>query len=219
MMKKRNAPIQTLSLQGLRTLLSDYGPKTQTIYATGDEKNNLILWRFNEENPLLISDTFRSDSVLSCLRFGSLETDIVIGSSRGLLSLWDVEMSRTKMTLKGHSSSVDTASVSRKDPNFLVSGSNDLSLKLWDLRTRNNVSTIKGHTLDITCTELSPDLSLLVSGSKDGTSKLWELRYGNRLLHSYSQSDAPVSCLLFNPELRLFCSGGHDRVAREWELD
>ena len=82
-------------------------------------------------------------------------------------------MGRTKMTLKGHSSSVDSAAVCRKDPNFLASGSNDLSVKLWDLRARNNTSTIKGHTLDVTCTELSPDLSFLVSGSKDGTSKLW----------------------------------------------
>lgn len=61
-------------------------------------------------------------------------------------------MGKTKTTLKGHSSSVDSASVSKRDPNFLATGSNDLSIKLWDLRTRNNIATLKGHTLDISCT-------------------------------------------------------------------
>lgn len=44
-MRKRNIPIQTLSLQGLKTITADYGPKSMSLFVTGDDKNNLVLWK------------------------------------------------------------------------------------------------------------------------------------------------------------------------------
>lgn len=63
---------------------------------------------------------------------------------------------------------------------------------------------------------MSPDSQYLVSGSKDCSAKLWDLKYGNRILHSFNQHEAPINCIKFNPDRRLFTTGGNDRVSRQW---
>jgi katanin p80 WD40 repeat-containing subunit B1 len=217
-MKKRNCKVQSLSLGGIRVVASDCGPKRRDLVATGDERNNLMLWRIGQEDPLTISETIRAESAISCLKFTAEGSEMMIGSSRGVITLWDLEGSRAKLTLKGHTINVTSLATSPHNRNIVASGAYDTKVKVWDLRTKNNLEILKGHTMEISCMEVSPDMSFLVSGSKDCTARLWDFR-AHRLLHAFTQHEAPVNCIRFNPDRMLVSTGGNDRQSRQWELD
>ena len=85
------------------------------------------------------------------------------------------------LTLKGHTSSVSSASFSA-DGTRIVTGSYDHTAKVWDAKTGAERLTLKGHTSVVGSASFSTDGTRIVTGSEDKTAKVWDAKTGAELL-------------------------------------
>ena len=67
------------------------------------------------------------------------------GSRDYTVKLWSVDTGKMIKEFKGHTSSVDSVSIS-SDGKFIASGSRDETVKLWSVDTGKMIKEFKGHT-------------------------------------------------------------------------
>ena len=115
---------------------------------------------------------------------------LVIGSSRGALQVWDVGGPASSVAsplmgpppplcLVAHTKDVRGLSLSA-DGSVLVSASDDHTLKRWRRRGSEWECThnLTGHTDLVTCVAVSPGGDLAVSSSWDYSVQVWDLKTG-----------------------------------------
>ncbi|MGE0883455.1 MAG: AAA-like domain-containing protein [Blastocatellales bacterium] len=140
---------------------------------------------------------------------------LAIGSDDNLIVIWDIASGKKIMTLKGHSSGIQSIAVS-PDGHYLASASADKTAKIWDLGSGNELVTLKGHQNLIVSIRFSPDGSRIATASFDGKAILWDVKTGRKLL--ILQHPAEVTCLDFSPDGKMLATGCFDWIARIWNL-
>lgn len=113
---------------------------------------------------------------------------ILSGSSRGTMTLWDVQTGKEVRTFTGHSDRVRTITIS-PDGKYALSGSWDGTMKLWDLATGKGLQTFRGHTNWVESVAFSPDGRYAVSASRDGTTRLWDTNTGKEIAQFINFTD------------------------------
>jgi WD40 repeat protein len=73
-----------------------FAKKLSTNFAIGDEQNNLLIYNNLDNKPLAILNPQTSNtSSLTSLAFNKSDTQIISGSSRGSINVWDLATSKS----------------------------------------------------------------------------------------------------------------------------
>lgn len=84
------------------------------------------------------------------ITFDDKTNDLIIGTSKGSILIYDFKNLTLKKTLTGHQHWVNCLTLD-SSKNFLYSGGNDKKLNIWDIRNDFNlVKTIEDHSDHIT---------------------------------------------------------------------
>jgi WD40 repeat protein len=110
---------------------------------------------------------------------------IVSASDDKTLKVWDGRNAAERLTLRGHSRSVERCAISA-DGATIVSASRDHTLKVWDGRTGAERFTLSGHSRSVTSCAMNADGATIVSASDDQTLKVWDGRTGECLATLYT---------------------------------
>ena len=99
------------------------------------------------------------------------------GSSDRTIRLWNATTGLYKVTLEGHSETINSVAFS-PDGQTLASGSSDRTIRLWSATTGFHKQTLTGHTSSIYDISFIEDGQTLASKSNDGTIRLWDAATG-----------------------------------------
>ena len=146
----------------------------------------------------------------------SSDSRYVLSGSGGTLNLWDVATARCLRSFEGHSSLVDSVSLS-SGGRYALSGDAKGNLKLWDVATARCVRSIEGHSGRVASVCLSGDDRYGLSGSFDSTVKLWELTSGQCLRTFEGHSDK-VGSVCLSSDGCFALSGSGDTTLKLWEI-
>ena len=70
-------------------------------FSVGDSENNLLLYNYNNEEPLAVLNSQTSNvSEITALVFTNGEDQIVAGSNRGSINIWDLNTLTSNKMLK-----------------------------------------------------------------------------------------------------------------------
>ena len=128
-----------------------------------------------------------------------------------------------KAVLKGHSSSVNSVSIT-PDGRYAVSGSADKTLRVWDLETGRCVRILEGHSNAVNSITIIPNGRYAVSGSYDTTVRLWDFETGGGVRTRKGHA-AGVNSVSITPDGRYAVSGSgglgqlEDTTLRVWDLE
>ena len=112
--------------------------------------------------------TIATEGQIFAVAFSSDGMQIVSGSDRGSVQVWDASTGIKLMELRGHSSIVRSVMFS-SDSTWIVSGSDDNSVRVWDVSMGMVLKKLKGHTNSVNSVAFSSDGTQIVSGSLDKT--------------------------------------------------
>jgi katanin p80 WD40 repeat-containing subunit B1 len=104
-MKKRNQKLciyeiytlntaDLVTTPGAKVNCARFSPLTHHLFASGDDKNQICIYRMGQNKPI---QSFSSSSVassaqveVSAICFGPTEEELFSGSNRGIINIWDV---------------------------------------------------------------------------------------------------------------------------------
>jgi WD40 repeat protein len=91
---------------------------------------------------------------------------VVSASLDNTLKVWDLHTGAERLTLSGHSKSVQAVAIT-PDGKQVVSASWDNILKIWDLESGTEIASFSGDGA-LFCCAVAPDGVTIVGGEKSG---------------------------------------------------
>jgi WD40 repeat protein len=131
----------------------------------------------------------------------------LIRNTPGEIKVWNLEMGKETLTLRGHSQPV-TSLVLSSDGKHLYSGSGQFDklgeIRVWDLEGGKETLTLRGYTNWVTSLVLSSDGKRLFSGSGQfntpGEITIWNLEAAQETLTQEGAHPAGVRRLVLSSE-------------------
>jgi WD40 repeat protein len=120
--------------------------------------------------------------------------------------IWDAALGRERVTLRGHTASVNACSVS-PDGSWIVSASVDKTLKIWGAVDGRERATLRGHNGDVRFCAVSPFGSFIVSSSVDSTLSIWDPVSGAEYFTLFSRLPVGERPFAISPDTRYLASG------------
>jgi WD40 repeat protein/Flp pilus assembly protein TadD len=130
--------------------------------------------------------------------------------------VWDAASGQELLTLKGHTSWVQSVSFS-PDGRRLASAGWDHKIRVWDAATGQELLTLKGHSNNATGVSFSPDGRRLASASDDLTVRVWDAATGQELLTLKGHSMRVIG-VSFSPDGQRLASASEDQTVRVWDV-
>ena len=132
----------------------------------------------------------------------------------GEIIIWDAMSGGCMLTLKGHSSYLNSVCWS-PDGKYLASGSDDNTVKIWDAKSGECIQTLPGHSVSVSSVCWSPDGKYLASGAADRTIKIWDAKSGECMLTLAGRSYSLWS-VCWSPDGKYLASGSSDETVKIW---
>lgn len=141
---------------------------------TSADDYTINLWTYDAKGKLKKVKTFAEHTeFVMRVKFSPKDPNIFGSASLdGTVKLWNMNGKNSNITLKEHTSGVNTLDF-HKSSNLLLSGSDDHTIKIWDYQERKCIFTLNEHTEPVTTVLFHPDLPFIFSGSEDGLVILW----------------------------------------------
>lgn len=121
-----------------------------------------------------------SFSSIWSIRFSGDGREVVAGTNRNSLVVYDIQSRRVLHHIVGHDNDVNAVCFADKSsPHIIYSGSDDSTIKVWDRRSmgRNKeAGAFVGHTEGLTYIDSKGDGRYILSNGKDQCMKLWDIR-------------------------------------------
>lgn len=203
-----------------KPLVTAFERHQHRMMAVCDVKSTIHLWSFRDGKSQLIHALPGHHSEATAMCFLRDEKEVAVGSSKGVLSLWNIERPKGTKSLdaaptvfKAHSSSVRVMLTMGER----LATAADAAIKLWDLRTRNCIVELKHHKAAVGDLDMLEANSLLASGGCDNLVKIWDLRYPEKFIATVGEHNDEVSCVRFCPSNRMLISGGNDKIVKLYQ--
>lgn len=122
----------------------------------------------------------RDFSSIFSIRFSGNGRELVAGTNRDSLVVYDIESRRVLLNVRGHEDDVNAVCFADKQsPHIIYSGSDDTTIKVWDrrsMRHEREVGAFVGHIEGLTYIDSKGDGRYVLSNGKDQSMKLWDIR-------------------------------------------
>mmetsp|Transcript_39935 Transcript_39935/g.76374 ORF Transcript_39935/g.76374 Transcript_39935/m.76374 type:complete len:1030 (+) Transcript_39935:434-3523(+) len=147
-----------------------------------------------------------------------IKSHLASSDYQGTVTLWDAANAVPIMEYEEHKKRAWSVDISQKDPNRILSGSDDGTVKLWHTAQEASVATILGKA-NVCCVQFSPmNSNLVVFGTADYKSYVYDLRSLKAPLKVLSCHKKTVSYVRFLGENKLV-SASTDNTLRLWDLN
>lgn len=161
------------------------------------------------------SDLFNNTVTSVCWTRGG--SQLAVGTTRGIVSLWDITKGKLIKEITGHKSRVGAIAWNNS---VLYSGSRDRAILQRDTRVGYLPSQTKlaGHKQEVCGLKWSTENQMLASGGNDNKLLIWDSR-STIPLARFTEHCAAVKAISWSPHQRgLLASGGGtaDRCIRFW---
>ncbi|MFH0992128.1 MAG: caspase family protein [bacterium] len=213
------------------------------LWTVDRHKSNVYSLTFSPDNELLAGAIESNDGTIvffdvasgkeqktlsTGVKINSLEFSrdgkVLLVASGAVIRFWDIEQAKVIKTLKGHSSTVNSLSLS-PDGTVIASGSADKSIRLWELDAIMPSMILIGYTSPIQKISLSVDGKLLATahgsegilGSRNESVRLWDLATGQGI-KSFSGHLSTVTCVAVSLNGKLLASGSMDNRVKIWDI-
>ena len=114
------------------------------------------------------------------VRFSGDGRELVAGTNRNSIVVYDIESRRVLHSVIGHEGHVNAVCFADKSsPHILYSGSDDATIKVWDRRSMGDgreAGAFVGHIEGLTYIDSKGDGRYILSNGKDQSMKLWDLK-------------------------------------------
>ena len=142
---------------------------------------------------------------------------VMSGSADQTIKIWNSATGSLKVTLNGHSGSINALSISPCD-RFLISGSVDQTIRIWDLTTPfAKPQIINGHSQAVTAIAITPDGNYFVSASRDKSIKLWCIKT-YKCIHIFENQTDQVNSIAISPDSKTIAIASSDGIVQLWNL-
>jgi len=147
---------------------------------------------------------------------------IVTGDDSGDVVVWDVTQNPPVVVtmLVGHTGPISSVAFSPRDPNRVVSSSEDDSAILWDVVSGKPLQ-IWPHDSNVYDAEFSADGQRVVTAGDDRRVRVWSIN-SSAPLATLKQQNATLWCAAFDPQndnLLVFGGGSNTAVAWDWSAN
>ena len=142
---------------------------------------------------------------------------LAVGTSKGILQLWDVTKQRIVKSSSGHDGRIGCIAW---NSSFCSTGSRDKTILHRDMRMKDDFFTkLEGHKQEVCGLKWSPDEQQLASGGNDNKLMIWSRDQRSKPMAKFTDHIAAVKAIAWSPhEHGTLCSGGGtaDRCIRFW---
>jgi WD40 repeat protein len=156
--------------------------------------------------------SFDNDRAVAFSPDGKLIASSVIqGTDCNNILLWNVDLRKEEITLKGHRISpfgrIHSISFSR-DGKLLASASQDATIKLWDVLAGEQYASLQ-HQNPVCAVSFSPEGSTLVSGDNKGCVEFWDIKNRLRLDIIQAREISSINSIAFNSDGSMLAVAGN----------
>ncbi len=172
---------------------------------SGGSDGTLRLWDLASHSCLKIIECGKDkDATINCSTVNRMGSQALTGHQNGILRLWSLESGECLMTIKGHSTAVNSVQFTA-DGLFAISGADDRTVKVWDLEARICFGTLEGHGDRVASVAISNGDTLIASaGNGDYSIRLWDWKSGTSLQVITHTGNPMPTAVTFTPNgLRL----------------
>lgn len=218
-----------------------HGPQGLPIAASGSADNTIRTWSLPDGLPLQILEDHTVFTWHLCITSWRIEEKLnrpfhgpvlISGCKNNTVNVWQLESEnpqRSKLTIRGHSSAVQSISVFEHDEQpMMITACRDKDIKVWSVLTGEIVKVLKGHTSTIASVfALNAPMRhggvIVVSCSASGSIRGWKYNTGEvlRIFNGHTD-EANVVTAFASPEPGkddvIIVSGSRDCTLRSWLL-
>ncbi|KIH88687.1 cell division cycle 20-like protein 1, cofactor of APC complex [Sporothrix brasiliensis 5110] len=150
--------------------------------------------------------TLPDDDTVTSVSWIQKGTHLAIGTSKGLVQIWDAEKSRRLRTMTGHTMRVSSLAW---NTHILTSGSRDRLIYHRDVRAPDQwLRKLVGHKQEVCGLKWNCEDGQLASGGNDNKLMVWD-KLSETPLWKFSDHTAAVKAIAWSPHQRgLLASGG-----------
>lgn len=192
--------------------LVDWGQQDVLAVGLGD---SVYLWDGSTQSVDRLCNLSNKDKVTSLNWIGT-GTHLAIGTSKGLVEIWDATKIKCIRTMTGHSLRVSSLAWNE---HILSSGSRDRTILNRDVRIEDHfVNKFESHKQEICGLKWNVDENKLASGGNDNNLFVWD-GLATKPLYQFTEHTAAVKAIAWSPHQRgILASGGGtaDKTIKTW---
>ncbi|CAI5756797.1 unnamed protein product [Candida verbasci] len=192
--------------------LVDWGQQDILAVGLGD---SVYLWDGSTQSVDRLCNLTNKDKVTSLNWIGS-GTHLAIGTSKGLVEIWDATKIKCVRTMTGHSLRVSSLAWNE---HILSSGSRDRTILNRDVRIEDHfVNKFESHKQEVCGLKWNIEENKLASGGNDNNLFIWDGLNTNPL-HQFTEHTAAIKAIAWSPHQRgILASGGGtaDKTIKTW---
>ncbi|KAI9271440.1 WD40-repeat-containing domain protein [Sporodiniella umbellata] len=159
------------------------------------------------------------DYKVSCLSWSSyLKSQVASADYQGIINVWDVTTGKNMTSFSEHKKRAWSVDTSLRNPNLLVSGSDDTTVKVWSINSQSSIFTFL-HKGNICCAKFAPNNSnYLAVGSADHDILCYDLRFPSSPVRCYQGHQKAVSYVRWMNDNELI-SASTDNSLKLWNRE
>ncbi|CAX43320.1 APC/C activator protein CDH1 homologue, putative [Candida dubliniensis CD36] len=192
--------------------LVDWGQQDVLAVGLGD---SVYLWDGATQSVDRLCNLTNKDKVTSLNWIGT-GTHLAIGTSKGLVEIWDATRIKCIRTMTGHSLRVSSLAWNE---HILSSGSRDRTILNRDVRIEDHyVNKFDNHKQEVCGLKWNVEENKLASGGNDNNLFVWD-GLNPKPLHQFTDHTAAVKAIAWSPHQRgILASGGGtaDKTIKTW---
>lgn len=192
--------------------LVDWGQQDILAVGLGD---SVYLWDGSTQSVDRLCQLNNKEKVTSLNWIGS-GTHLALGTSKGIVEIWDATKMKCVRIMSGHSLRVSSLAWNE---HILSSGSRDRSILNRDVRVESHyINKFETHKQEVCGLKWNVEENKLASGGNDNKLFIWDA-LNTKPLHEFNDHTAAIKAIAWSPHQRgILASGGGtaDKTIKTW---